>query len=211
MGTNYKIKILGISGSPRIASTDYIVNYALDYAKEKFGVEIEYFTVHKKQINFCIHCDYCVKKKNGCVHKDDMAELYAKLKWADAYIIASPVYQGNLSGQLKTIFDRCRALVAQNPKVFEFKVGMGLAVGGDRIGGQEPTIRTILDFYIINEIIGVSGGSWGSNLGGTVWSKDKGAEGASEDEEGLRSIKRTVKKLISAIKYVKGSHHESCK
>ncbi|MHA1270772.1 MAG: flavodoxin family protein [Candidatus Helarchaeota archaeon] len=198
-----KIRILGISGSPRIGSTDYIVNYALDYAKEKFNVETDYFSVCDKKINFCIHCDFCVKNKKGCIFKDDMTELYEKLKLADAYIIASPVYQGNVSGQLKTVFDRCRALVAGNPKVFENKVGIALAVGGDRIGGQEPTIRTILDFYIINEIIGVSGGSWGANLGGTIWSKDKGAEGASHDEEGLRSIRKTIRKLVSVIKYIK--------
>ncbi|MHA1232170.1 MAG: flavodoxin family protein [Candidatus Helarchaeota archaeon] len=197
-----KIKILGISGSPRIGSTHYIVNYALKYAKEKYNIETDYFSVHNKKINFCIHCDHCIKTKEGCIFDDDMNELYEKLKQADGYIIASPVYQGNVTGQLKTIFDRCRALVAINPKVFENKVGIALAVGGDRVGGQEPTIRTILDFYIINEIIGVSGGSWGSNLGGTVWSKDKGMEGAREDEEGLRSIRKTVRKLVSVLKYI---------
>lgn len=198
-----ELKILGISGSPRIGSTDYIVNYALDYAREKYGVKTDYFTVHNKKINFCIHCDYCVREKNGCTFKDDMEELYQKLQEADAYIIGSPVYQGNVSGQLKTVFDRCRALVAKNPEVFKNKVGAAIAVGGDRIGGQEPTIRTILDFYIINEIIGISGGSWGSNLGAAVWSKDKGVKGAKEDEEGLRTIRKTIKRLVPLTRFLK--------
>jgi multimeric flavodoxin WrbA len=192
-----KIYILGISGSPRIGSTDYIINEALNHAKTKLEVvETDYFSVHGKKINFCIHCDYCLKNKEGCVHKDDMNELYPKLIKANAYIIGSPVYQGNISGQLKTVFDRCRALVAKDPQVFQDKVGIAIAVGGDRVGGQESTIHTILDFYVINGILAVSGGFFGANLGGTVWSKDKGALGAQEDSEGVKTVHKSVNKLI---------------
>ena len=194
-----KIYLLGISGSPRIGSTDYIVREALNYAKTKFqdiAIEIDYFTAHKKKLNFCIHCDYCVREKKGCIHKDDMNELYPKLIKANAYIIGSPVYQGTISGQLKVIIDRTRALVAADPDVFKNKLGIAIAVGGDRVGGQESTIHAILDFYVLNGIIPVSGGFFGANLGGTIWSKDKGAIGAQEDEEGIRTVHRSVNKLI---------------
>ena len=123
--------------------------------------------------------------------------------WADAWIIGTPVYQGTISAQTKTIMDRCRAVVARDPKVFLNKVGMGIADGGDRIGGQEPAIQTIHTFYIINEMIPVGGGSFGANLGGTFWSKDKGAEEVSEDSEGMRSLRRTLKKLIQTVQLVK--------
>jgi multimeric flavodoxin WrbA len=123
--------------------------------------------------------------------------------WADAWIIGTPVYQGTISAQTKTIMDRCRAVVARDPKVFLNKVGMGIADGGDRIGGQEPAIQTIHTFYIINEMIPVGGGSFGANLGGTFWSKDKGAEEVSEDSEGMRSLRRTLKKLIQTAQLVK--------
>ena len=195
------IHLLGISGSPRIASTDYIIKEALNHAKAKFeGIETDYFSAKGKKLNFCIHCDYCVREKKGCTHKDDMNELYPKLLKADAYIIGSPVYQGTISGQLKVILDRTRALVASDPNTFRNKIGIAIAVGGDRIGGQEPTIRTILDFYILNGIIPVSGGFFGANLGGTVWSKDKGAAGAEEDEEGIRTVRKSVKQLIKLVK-----------
>ncbi|MPN27032.1 hypothetical protein SDC9_174459 [bioreactor metagenome] len=52
-------------------------------------------------------------------------------------------------------------------------------------------------------MIPVGGGSFGANLGGTFWSKDKGAEGVSEDSEGMRSLRRTLKKLIQAAQLVK--------
>ncbi|MFX1294720.1 MAG: flavodoxin family protein [Promethearchaeota archaeon] len=197
MSKTKKIYLLGISGSPRIASTDYIIKEALNYAKTRFeGIETDYFSANSKKLNFCIHCDHCIKKMEGCIHKDDMNELYPKLIKANAYIMGSPVYQGNISGQLKVIIDRTRALVATNPKVFSNKLGIAIAVGGDRVGGQESTIHSILDFYVINGIIAVGGGFFGANLGGTVWSKDKGALGAQEDSEGVKTVHKAINKLI---------------
>ena len=191
------IRLLGISGSPRAAATDYAIREALRYAEEKYDAETEYFSVAKKKINFCIHCDHCIRKKEGCVFKDDMEEVYKLLQWADAYIFGSPVYQGNISGQLKTLFDRTRAILAQDIHVFENKIGAGLAIGGDRVGGQEPTLRTIHDFFVINHIFSVGGGAFGANLGASFWSKDKGAEGAEADKRGLKALYRTMDRLIS--------------
>ncbi len=194
-----KVKIFGISGSPRIGSTDYAVRAALDYAKEKYSSETEYFSCHKKTLNFCIHCDYCIRKKEGCVHKDDMQDVYDKLKWADAVIIGTPVYQGTLSGQTKVIIDRCRALVASDPKILKNKVGASIACGGDRMGGQELAIQAILNFYLISEMIPVGGGSFGANMGVTFWSKDKRAEGVKEDTEGFKSLYKTVDRLVNVV------------
>ena len=207
--TNEQIKILGISGSPRKGgSTEFAVNEALRYAREKYNAETDYFSAHRKTINFCIHCDFCVRKKEGtCIHKDDdiSQELYPKLIWADAWIIGSPVYQGNVSAQTKAILDRCRALVAKDIHIFANKVGGAIASGGDRTGGQEPTIKTIIDFYIINLMLPVGGGSFGANLGGTIWSKDLKAEGTKEDEEGLKSIHKMVKRLAKLTIFLRSA------
>jgi len=192
----HRVKFFGISGSPKKGATDHIVQEALNYAKEKYNVETEYFFAMGKKLNFCIHCDYCVREKKGCIHKDDMNVVYEKLKWADAIIIGTPVYQGMVGGQAKVIMDRCRALAAQDSHFILNKPGAAFAVGGDRIGGQEPSIQAILNFYIINEAIPVGGGSFGANLGGTFWSKDKGADGAKEDDEGLKSMHKTMNRLM---------------
>ena len=199
------INLLGISGSPRLASTDYVVKDALDYASQKHTAQTEYITLHNRTIGFCKHCDFCVKKREGCIQKDGMEEIYERLLWADAMLIGTPVYQGNLSGQTKTMLDRFRALVAANPAALKNKVGAAAAVGGDRIGGQELAIRSILDFYVISEMIPVGGGSFGANLGGTFWSKDKGAEGVSEDVDGIKSMHRTIDRLISVAGMIQES------
>ncbi|HIH86864.1 MAG TPA: flavodoxin family protein [Methanosarcinales archaeon] len=105
------MKIFGVSGSPRKGSTDYIVNDGLKYLEEKYGAETSYYPAHGKNLNFCIHCDHCVRERSGCIHKDDIPEFYYGLEWANGIIIGTPVYQGNLSARTKTMLDRCRAMV----------------------------------------------------------------------------------------------------
>ena len=187
--------LLGICGSPRKQGTAYAIDYALKYASEKFGFETEFWTVRGKDIKYCTHCDYCIREKKGCINEDDVQNLYLKLEEAKFLLVGTPVFQGNLSGQLKTVLDRCRGLVAKNPNVFKDKYGIAIAVGGDRSGGQEIAIRSILDFYQQNHIISVSGGAFGANLGASLWSRDNGKEGVQNDETGLKSIRKVIKRL----------------
>jgi multimeric flavodoxin WrbA len=195
------IRLLGISGSPRKGATAFVVGQALEFAESLGDVETEFISLRGKKINFCLHCDYCVRTKEGCIQKDDVSDLYPSMEAADAWLLATPVYQGSVSGQLKAVLDRCRAVVARNPDALQNKVGAAIAVGGDRIGGQEPAIMAIHAFYLANKMIPVSGGPFGANLGGTVWSRDKRAEGAAADEVGMRSVQRTVKRLIEVAKW----------
>jgi multimeric flavodoxin WrbA len=188
--------LLGICGSPRKQGTAYAVEYALKYASEKFGFETEFWTVRGKEIKYCTHCDYCIREKKGCINEDDIQKLYLLLEKAKYLLIGTPVFQGNLSGQLKTVLDRTRGLVAKNSNVFKGKYGIALAVGGDRSGGQEIAIRSILDFYQQNHIISVSGGAFGANLGASLWSRDSGQEGVQNDETGLKSIRKVIKRLV---------------
>jgi len=189
--------IVGICGSPRKQATEHVLREALNIL-EKMGFKTKFFTVRGKNISFCRHCDHCLKHKE-CITKDDMYELYPLLKDAKGIVIATPVYNGGISAQTKAVMDRCRALVAADRNFFRYKVGMAIAVAGDRIGGQELAIQQIITFYILNGIIPISGGSFGANLGATFWSKDT-LEGVKKDEEGFRSLRKTVKKFAEFLK-----------
>ena len=189
--------IVGICGSPREQATEHVLREALN-TLEKMDVETEFFTVRGQNIGFCLHCDYCLESKE-CVIKDDMYKLYPLLKAAKGIVIATPVYNGGVSAQTKAVMDRCRALVAADRNIFKYKVGMAIAVGGDRIGGQELAIQQIITFYVLNRIVPVSGGPFGANLGATFWSKDT-LEDVEKDEEGFRSLRKTVKKFAEFLK-----------
>lgn len=189
--------IVGVCGSPRNQATEYVLKKTLAMLEES-GFETRFFSVRGKKLGFCTHCDYCLKNK-GCVIKDDMEEVYSLFSEAEGIVIATPVYNGGLSAQIKAVMDRCRALVAGDRNFFKQKVGMAIAVGGDRIGGQEQAILQILAFYILNGMVPVSGGFFGANLGATFWSKDTLA-GVKDDEEGFRSLKKTVKRFASCLR-----------
>lgn len=188
--------IVGICGSPRKGATEFILTEALTMLKEK-GLETNLFTVRGKKIGFCTHCDYCLKNK-VCNVKDDMFEVYDLFGKATGIILATPVYNGGISAQLKTVMDRCRAVLAADPDFFRGKIGMGIAVGGDRVGGQELALQQIHTFFILNGAIPVSGGFFGANLGATFWSKDT-LKDAKQDEEGFRSLRKTVKRFAEFL------------
>jgi multimeric flavodoxin WrbA len=189
--------ILGICGSPRKQATEHVLAEALSMLKAA-GFETELFTVRDKNIGFCQHCDYCLRTKE-CKLKDDMYELYPLLRKADGLVIATPVYNGGLSAQTKAVMDRCRALFAANKNMLRNKAGMAIAVGGDRVGGQELAIQQIITFYVLNGVIPISGGPFGANLGATFWSKDT-LKNVKEDEEGFKALKKTVKKFAEFMK-----------
>ena len=191
------MKVLGICGSPRQQATEHVLSEALQVLKEK-GFETKLWTVRGKEIGFCTHCDYCLVEKQ-CVIQDDMQELYVLLTEAKGIIIATPVYNGGVSAQIKAVMDRTRAAVASDANIFKGKIGMGIAVGGDRAGGQELALIQIHTFFILNGIIPVSGGYFGANLGATFWTKDT-LEGAKSDEEGFRSLRKTLKKFAEFLR-----------
>lgn len=190
------MKIVGICGSPREKATDYILKEALKMLEER-GFETQFFGVRGKRISPCLHCDYCLTNKE-CRIKDDMYEVYPLLREAEGIVFATPVYNGALSAQTKAVMDRCRALAAADFDVFRGKIGMAIAVGGDRMGGQELAISQIITFYVLSGIVPVGGGAFGANLGATFWSRDT-LEGAKEDEEGWRTLRKTVRRFSDQL------------
>jgi multimeric flavodoxin WrbA len=164
---------------------------------EERNFETEFYSVRGKDISPCRNCDYCIRE-GECIMKDDMYDIYPLINDAKGIIMATPVYNGGLSAQLKSVMDRCRALGAVDFDFMRYKVGMAIAVGGDRIGGQELAIQQIMTFYILTGAIPVSGGAFGANLGANFWSKDT-LDGVKKDDEGFRSLRKTVKRFAAFL------------
>jgi multimeric flavodoxin WrbA len=193
-------KILGICGSPRNAATEYTLQRSLDAAMAVPGTECEMITLRGKRLGFCVHCDRCIREDvNYClVHEDDdMHPLYKPFYEADGYIIASPVYEMNITAQLVTFFNRFRptyTILKSNPDYFRHKVGGAIAVGGTRNGGQECTINAIHGFYHTQGMSIVNGGM-GVYAGVSVWSRDRKAAGAEEDTFGMENAAKLGRRV----------------
>lgn len=99
-------RIVVLVGSMRKGgNTDLLAQAFAEGASKNNTVEI--VSVSDYKVNPCIGCNSCFTREgNQCFQKDDMAEIYKKLKVADAIVIASPVYFYGISAELKAIVDR---------------------------------------------------------------------------------------------------------
>lgn len=99
-------RIVVLVGSMRKGgNTDLLAQAFAEGAGKDNTVEI--VSVADYKVNPCIGCNSCFTREgNQCFQKDDMAEIYKKLKVADIMVIASPVYFYGISAELKAIVDR---------------------------------------------------------------------------------------------------------
>lgn len=194
------MKIFGICASPRNNTTAYVLKTALSQLEQE-GFECEMFTCQAKSIKPCMHCDYCLENKK-CIIEDDMLEVYNNLQEADGIILATPVQSGGISSNLSAIMDRTRALEAIDYNLLRGKIGMSIAVGGDRTGGQDFAHLKNVTYFMIHGIIPVSGGPFGSNLGASFWSNDS-IEDIKQDSYGMESLNRTLHEFKNFLnKYI---------
>ena len=107
------MKIIGFIASPhREGNTAWTVNKILDGAKEQ-GAETQSWCSSDLDIKPCRGCLGCHSKQGdrGCVINDDMQEIYNALDRADALVLGSPIYMGQMSGQAKVFTDRLFAQI----------------------------------------------------------------------------------------------------
>lgn len=128
--------ILAIHGSPRTirSSTRKLAGFVLEGARET-GAETEMIDLADCRIMPCTACDACTL--NGvCVNDDDVAGIIARMKEADGIVFASPVYIDNVTGQMKTFFDRLSDAI--HYQILTGKYGCAVATTYES-GGNEVT------------------------------------------------------------------------
>lgn len=101
------MKILAINGSPRKGGNTAQCLEVVGKAITEAGIDFEVVQPGVK-IHPCVACYGCNPNgKLGCVQADDAAnEIMQKMVEADGIILASPVYYGGISGNMKCFLDR---------------------------------------------------------------------------------------------------------
>ena len=103
------MKVIGFIASPRKeGNTAWIVNKILEGAKEE-GAETQSFNFSDLDIKPCRGCNGCKQSDRGCIINDDMQKLYDAIEHADALVLGSPIYMGQMSAQAKIFTDRLYA------------------------------------------------------------------------------------------------------
>jgi multimeric flavodoxin WrbA len=100
------MKIVAVLGSPRPQGNSSTLARAFLQAAGELGAETTEYLLNQMDFKGCQGCMGCKTKSQSCILEDDLAPVLTAIKAADVLVLASPVYYGDLSGQLKCCFDR---------------------------------------------------------------------------------------------------------
>ena len=100
------MKIVAVLGSPRPqGNSAALARHFLDAARDQDAAVQEY-QLNSMTYQGCQGCLACKTDSDTCVLEDEATPVLAAIKEADVLVLASPVYYGDLIGQLKCFFDR---------------------------------------------------------------------------------------------------------
>ncbi len=165
-----KVKIVGICGSARHASTEWAVKLSLEYAEKMGYVETEY--IHLGELNLvpCVGCMECFGWHHpaDAVHPvcykfmDDAELVLTKMMESDGVIFGSPVYTLGMTALARIITEKCHMFGPMSFTKFSGRMrnkpaGV-ITVGGGEYAGQEPVLQ---DFNLTFSGIGmIPVGTW---------------------------------------------------
>ncbi len=104
------MKVMAFNGSPRKKwNTATLLKKALQGAASQ-GAETELVHLYDLDFKGCISCFAC-KTRGGksygkCAVKDDLATVFSKIEKAGAIILGSPIYFGDVSGEMRSFMER---------------------------------------------------------------------------------------------------------
>lgn len=100
------MRILCVYGSPRKKGNSAALADRFCDTAEELGSPVT--RVHLNELDYkgCQACFSCKKSAELCVVQDDLQPVLAEMREADCLVMATPVYYGDVSAQLKGFIDR---------------------------------------------------------------------------------------------------------
>ena len=100
------MELVAVLGSPRApGNSASLALHLLDTAR-KAGARTRAFQLNRLAFRGCQACDACKGVSEVCVLNDDLAEVLEAVSKTDVLVLATPVYYGDVSGQMKCFIDR---------------------------------------------------------------------------------------------------------
>lgn len=108
------MKIIIVNGSPRTQglTASFLHSIERNLRSKLEDPDIEFFDLSRLSMYQCTGCCSCYATGH-CHMKDDAELLYEKIRNADALILGSPTYAGNVSGYMKLLIDRGHFVIEQ--------------------------------------------------------------------------------------------------
>ena len=106
------MRVCILMGSPRLkGNTAELCKPFMDELRQQ-GTELEYITLHSKNIAPCLGCYRCqnVTGEYGCVQQDDMQAIVESILKANVLVFATPIYIWQATPPMKAVMDRMYGL-----------------------------------------------------------------------------------------------------
>ena len=108
-------KVVAFIGSPRKNGNTATVVKEVIRGAEDAGAETTIFNLYDMNIKPCQGCFVC-RKTGHCVMQDDFQNMFKHIVDADGVVFGSPVYIGQVTAQMKLLWDRLCGLIDENRK-----------------------------------------------------------------------------------------------
>lgn len=126
------MKIVCLLGSPRPKGNSFVMADRFCRTAEAAGAETQTFTLNKLEYRGCQACMTCKTKLDRCVLKDELTQVLDAIRDADILVMASPIYYGEVSSQMKGFIDRTFSYLVPdfdtNPQTSRLKPGKKLVI-----------------------------------------------------------------------------------
>jgi len=197
-----KIKLLGLAATPiEEGNCENLVRYALEAAEELGDVETEFISTAGKDIQVCIHCQWCIENRAPCKFKDDVHLILDAIERCDGLILGSPTWINTLSPFLLNIFSRARYLVFFTNRLRNRVAGL-LTLGFFGFGMERAldTMRQVVSCFSIIPV------SEGSALCSTRAYGGRPAyleQGVLDDKQGMSQTKLVATRVVEITRMMK--------
>ena len=182
------MKVLVINGSPHKKNTTWRALDEVIRTLNSDGIETELINVPAETPG-CMGCGYC-EKNGGCVRKDLVNDISARLDEFDGLIVGTPTYYASPSGSLIAFLDRLfyssSSKLAQKPAA---------AVAIARRGGTEASFDVINKYFAISGMPIVTSTYWNNVFGFNP-------SDAEKDLEGLQTMRNLAHNMAWLLKCI---------
>ncbi len=100
------MKITCVLGSAKVNGNSAMLAKRFCGKAQELGAEVQTFLLNDLDYRGCQGCNACKSTLDRCVEKDDLEPVLDSIRECDVLVMASPVYYGSVSGQLKCFIDR---------------------------------------------------------------------------------------------------------
>lgn len=162
-------------------------------------ISSEIIQVGGVRVHGCLECNHCRRSgEEVCVQKDDpFNEWFEKMRAADGIVLATPVFVGNVTSEMKALIDRAcyisrmRVRVQGQDNIFKHKVAAPL-IAVRRAGAMQAYFN-IMSWFAISDMIVPT-----SSYFNFAFGLDPGD--VDSDAEGIRTVKDLAANMAWLLK-----------